>query len=502
MYDKFIGLFQGLDRSYGIYPKPDLIEKGVKHISSKRKTVLGPVTDELYINHLEGENGLGIVPINDDAECIFGCIDIDDYTKDYTVLQKTIVDSSLPLIVCKTKSGGRHLYLFLKQWTDAKEVVEILTEWAIQLGYPRVEIFPKQIKLDTEREDSGSWINLPYFDHAGENKRYAIVEEQPLNLQEFVDYAEKMRVDLADMEDKKPKGIPAIVQGAPPCLQALHKNGIKDFRNNSLYNFGIYLKKKYSDDWQSRLEKINSTIVNDPINSQEMQMIISSLKKDKDYFYKCNDQPICDLCNRSACFKRKYGIGNSSELNVELSNLRKLNSNPPVWTVDVNKMAVTLDDTESLLQQARFNRIVVDKINILPVRLKNAEWFEIINGLLANVEEIEAPLDAGDEGTFLTIFMEWAERRLRTENIDVVRRGQCFHNKVEGRIYFKSTDMQAEISRTSLRIRKNLMWHLLQQNLDAKEKPCSVSGTTMRLWHVREFDIQKEQLTVPEVPEM
>ena len=502
MYDKFTQLFQGLDRSYGRYPKPDTVEKSGKHVAKYRGTITEAVTDALYVNHLQGKDGLGIVPINDDAQCIFGCIDIDDYTADYTDLEKNIADFSLPLVVCKTKSGGRHLYMFLKEWTDAKDVVETLTEWAMQLGYPKVEVFPKQIKLDSERADSGSWINLPYFDHAGENKRYAIVKGKPLNLQEFVDYAEKMKVDISELEDKKPKGVPEIVQGAPPCLQALHKKGISDFRNNSLFNFGVFLKKKYNNDWQARLEKINNTVVNEPVNSDEMQMLIAQLKKDKEYFYKCKDQPICDLCNRTACFKRKYGIGGKNELNIEISNLRKLNSSPPVWTVDVNKMGVTLDDTESLIQQARFNRLVMDKINVLPTRIKMDQWHEIVNGLLANVEEIDAPADAGDEGTFLNVFMEWAERRLKTENIDVVRRGQCYHNKAEGRIYFKSTDMQQEISRSSLRIRKNLMWHLLQQNLDVQEKPCNVSGMTMRLWHVREFTLDKEKLTVPEVPEM
>ena len=41
-----------------------------------------PVTNELWQNHLEGlEPSLGIIPINDDNKCKWGCIDIDSYRR-------------------------------------------------------------------------------------------------------------------------------------------------------------------------------------------------------------------------------------------------------------------------------------------------------------------------------------------------------------------------------------------------------------------------------------
>ena len=38
-----------------------------------------PVTDELWQKHLQGRDSLGIIPINDDNQCKWGCIDIDSY---------------------------------------------------------------------------------------------------------------------------------------------------------------------------------------------------------------------------------------------------------------------------------------------------------------------------------------------------------------------------------------------------------------------------------------
>jgi hypothetical protein len=59
--------------------------------------------------------GIGIVPIRDDATCVWGAIDIDlDKEPNLTVLAKQVHKLELPLIVCRSKSGGAHLYLFCR----------------------------------------------------------------------------------------------------------------------------------------------------------------------------------------------------------------------------------------------------------------------------------------------------------------------------------------------------------------------------------------------------
>ena len=65
---------------------------------------------------------------------------------------------------CRSKSGGAHLYLFLKQYEQAAVVREYLLEMAVALGHSGCEIFPKQDKILSDRGDVGNFINLPYFD--------------------------------------------------------------------------------------------------------------------------------------------------------------------------------------------------------------------------------------------------------------------------------------------------------------------------------------------------
>jgi hypothetical protein len=74
------------------------------------------VTDELWDNHFEGEGAaLGIIPITENNDCRWGCIDIDEYNFDHTSLIKSIRNHKLPLIVCRSKSGGAHVFLFTKK---------------------------------------------------------------------------------------------------------------------------------------------------------------------------------------------------------------------------------------------------------------------------------------------------------------------------------------------------------------------------------------------------
>ena len=167
--DKFSEIFAGNTDHYGLY------------YEGKHKFVHQPVTKELYEKHLNGQLSLGIVPIRADGKCKFGCLDLDDHKKggvkkefNYKKLLEKIKFLKLPLVVCRSKSGGAHCYLFLEEWTEAAKVHPILKKMAYALGYKRgtVEIFPKQLKL--EPGESGSFINLPY--HNG-NTRMVVSDE-------------------------------------------------------------------------------------------------------------------------------------------------------------------------------------------------------------------------------------------------------------------------------------------------------------------------------------
>jgi hypothetical protein len=101
----FMALFRANERSYGVY---------MPHAKTKMMTVSAAYNAEHVRGHLEGEQGLGAVPIMDDNKCWFGVLDIDVHGPngvhvDLVAIEEKVRKAELPLIVCRSKSGGRTL---------------------------------------------------------------------------------------------------------------------------------------------------------------------------------------------------------------------------------------------------------------------------------------------------------------------------------------------------------------------------------------------------------
>mgnify|MGYP003109095985 FL=1 len=112
--EKFKSIFEGLDVAYGQHQPNGSRADGKQQ--GKSYIVRQEVTDELWQKHLEGEGpSLGIIPIRADNTTKWGCIDVDDYPLDHSALFKKIKKLNLPLVYCKSKSGGAHLFLFMKK---------------------------------------------------------------------------------------------------------------------------------------------------------------------------------------------------------------------------------------------------------------------------------------------------------------------------------------------------------------------------------------------------
>ena len=66
------------DRAHGVTLVGESNGDGNK-IKGKSFVKREPVKDDLWQKHLDGKDSLGVIPINDDNKCKWGCIDIDSY---------------------------------------------------------------------------------------------------------------------------------------------------------------------------------------------------------------------------------------------------------------------------------------------------------------------------------------------------------------------------------------------------------------------------------------
>lgn len=489
------GLYPGLDRAYGRFTILKDGEEG-KKTKGRATTELNRYKADLWVGHLHGAAGLGVIPITDDATCSWGAIDIDKYDLDLFKLEERVRELNLPLIVIRTKSGGAHLTCYFKEPIPCKLVRHKLYEFSIALGHGGVEIFPKQSSL-ASRSDVGNWLNMPYFEYKNTN-RYAIFKGRELNIVQFIDLATKVKVDEETfMGIEVP--MPGNFDDGPPCLQLITRDGKvpEGTRNSTLFALGVYCRKKWEDEWADKVEEMNNDFLDPPLKSREVQTIVKSLSR-KTYFYPCNKSPLQEHCNKDLCKKRPYGLGETEEdFNLNLGALCKIATEPPIWIIDVEGVRVQLD-TEELLDQNRFRRACMVAINRLPPLMKRIPWEKMIREKLENVEIIEAPMETRVNTRVNQYVHQYLINTPKGDVREELSLGRPWYDKEKEIIYFRGNDLIRFLENNGLRFEPRKVWSALRDS-GTKHKQLSVNGSVMQVWFVNANDLHVEDIPEPEL---
>ena len=496
---RFKAIFSGLDIAHGTYK----IERtrGDGKQDGRGIVIRKPPTDDLWQKHLDGvEPSLGIIPIRADNTCIWGCIDIDQYPLDHKGLIEKIRSLKLPLVVCRSKSGGAHAFLFTKEPVPAGSMQDCLKACAALLGESGREIFPKQSEILVDKGDTGNFLNLPYF-AGGDGMRYAFNDDgTAATLEQFYELYDQYVQDGVP-EITPPKQADHPIPDGPPCLQALCAQGFPEgTRNNGLFNIGIYLKKALPNDWDTKLMEYNNKYFQPPLTLSELQVIVKQLTK-KDYLYKCKDAPIKSFCNSGLCRTRKHGIGANAPDAPQLASLSKYNSEPPVWFLDVNGRRLELD-TDSLYNQTHFQKACVEKINILPPSLRKQDWESMLNALLAEMvqtEQIhEAPEDTSITGRFNDLLEEFTTHLQQALDRDEILMGRPWTDDVEAKTYFRFKDLEGHLKRNNFIGMSP--GRMAQRVRDLGGEPCTLylKGRQTRCWRIPKFEKQDAPFETPE----
>ena len=408
---EFIRIFSGLDRAYGQTQSRSKNESG--KLEGKSWIEKEPLTEQKWIDHLDGkEPSLGIIPIKDDNTCTWGAIDIDTYDGfDHKKLIKSILEKKLPLVVCKSKSGGAHVFLFVKESCTAKDMQIKLTEIAAWIGYGESEIFPKQIELNSK--GTGNFLNLPY-NHPEYPTRYALDDEGNAldTLKQFIDYYNKKVVsNVSKVVIEKP-GIEKAnddFKNAPPCVVTLISQGLSEgSRNQCMFQLGVYLRQRFPEQLESKLDYYNTKYFKPPLPSREVLTVLKQIE-DKKYFYKCEDPEFKSVCEKIKCQTMKFGVGNSAS--NDITSLKKWVSDSPMYEVTHNGKVLILS-LDQLANHGEYRKQCIAQANESPRPIAPAIWADIVDGLLKNMGEgdyIMLPGEVTAKGQFLNqlqIFLE------------------------------------------------------------------------------------------------
>lgn len=455
---RYMALFRGNPRSFGQW--------NPKETDSNRasKTEKLPYTDKVYRRHLTGEFGLGIVPIFDDSTCYWGAVDIDNHGSkedlDLAHIESRCIELGLPLVACRSKSGGVHLFLFGREPLRAVQVQSMLKKWAKDLGVEGVDcIFPKQVKLERDDEGGrqlGNWINLPYF-KAADTVRYAVENAKPLPFELFLSLAEDRRVTSAQLDGMYGNDHAE----APPCIQ----QGIADKigsgqRNEFAYNVTVYMKKRFPEEYRDRMYDLNNEMFDEPMPFGEIKKVVQSASR-RDYRYKCALEPCKSMCDRKVCLTRKFGItqdqADEQDAEFELptfSSLTKYDTDPVRWELVVEEKTMMLSTEELFEWRILRHRIAEKLLRVVPI-VKNEKWQKILKGLMAQVVIRMAPEDASASGIIKGQLVQFIQKTDLTapgtdrEERKSLLRGIPVVQSVDGTraVYFRGQDFVAFLKR-------------------------------------------------------
>ena len=468
---------------------------------SKSMIIRSPLTLELVQSHIDGQQGVGAIPINEENVCKFAALDIDVYDLNHNELQDKIRKLKLPLMHCRSKSGGAHLYLFLKDWAPAANIRDYLTEMSIALGFSGCEIFPKQDTIIAERGDVGNFINMPYF-NAEMPQRYAFNAKcEALELDEFLDAVEEIRVTESELEGLRFSGKRKYFTDGPPCLEHLFADGPIDTpRNTCMYQCGIYAKLSEPDNWKSKLEEFNRTLCTEPLPSHEVINLGKSLDK-KDWAYKCKEEPFKSYCDPTLCASRKHGIGNESPDMPSVGGLTIMLSEPRVYFMDVDGSRIQIS-TEQLQNQVLWQRACMEQMNIMPPTVKPQKWQQMINQLMQNATVLEVPEEATVKGQFKEHLKSYCTSHIRAMAPEEMEMNKPWTDdgvtkfKLEGLIEFLHHRRFKVDNRGQL---IQMIRDLGGDNTKVNIHKSDGRRTTLRCWQIPAFEQEEIELSVREM---
>ena len=281
-------IFKASTRHHGVF-NPNAPTKEKQCSSSK-----APVTENDWIMHLSGRRGLGLAPILDDDTCRWAAIDVDNHEEGGSVPLGDIAERMamyrFPGIVCRSKSGSVHIYVFFTSGFSAHDVVELLKKWAVVLKLKKYhpqnakpEIFPKQTMLNGEGYPN--WINLPYFGISEANPhgdRFAFFNGEKLTVTQFIAWAKTNIIGPVVFDELKNYKQP------PSCIVAFQYYGIKEGgRNNAVYNVTRYWSLVRPHQGLKLIREFNKDCLSPPLPDYEIRTLSDKMRKGYKKGYIC-----------------------------------------------------------------------------------------------------------------------------------------------------------------------------------------------------------------------
>ena len=538
MQDRFLigKIFKGNELAYGVFkPSNEKDVRGKEQVGQGWGYTEQLSTDtKVWQAHLDGEESIGAVPIDHDNNCHWGCIDIDSYKNfDHVTLLKSIERAKLPFIVCRSKSGGAHVYCFFSKGIKAKDLQKKLRQASALLGYKDAEVFPKQIRL--LKGQNGNYVNAPYFNEK-DCQRYALTLEnnqlKKLSLEEFyVEYQSKVLEDVKQLEIKTDTVFP----DGPPCNNCIALKGCDEGgRNNYLFNCAVMLKRMHEEDnkdWLQELRNINDKYLKTPVSDIEVSRIYASVTghvehenrqvlgsdieleeaDNSNYHYLCKQDPMNSFCDRVTCMSRKFGVQRTTEAGEGypiIAAIDKVYDEPVFYYVTFENGIVARMESDDLFEEKNWRKKVGLILDAKPPGLGAAnfdDWMRV--QMRERLTHVQLPEGVGRFDRIKEAINDWFTGTGSGEDRESLLKGSSWHDQKKKEIHFVFTDLyNALISVKAIKENakdSSLLLDFLKRDTDtenpglgAKGNRININKKTKFVWTIKEENLNLEEVEI------
>ena len=270
----------------------------------------------------------------------------------------------------------------------------------------------------------------------------------------------------------------------------------KGYRNEALYAFTIYLRRRLpAGEYKQAALEINDTIFERPLSLSEASRTIQSASR-KEYKYKCQENPCRSYCDSGACVDRDYGIEKSDEFYTgdalpEFTRLRVINTEPPVWELTVNDTQIIVQ-TRVLRHFPFLAEEIMERLFMVIPIIKQKDWMQILSGLMEKVEHVAAPDDASTAGIIRAKLAEFIARAdfnstgKDPKDRELIERGHPVVQDLDGDgkrcVIFKGTDFVTYLKRTrSEELKGQALWMALRK-MGVGYKRLRINSKVKNVW--------------------
>ena len=228
-----------------------------------------------------------------------------------------------------------------------------------------------------------------------------------------------------------------------------------------------------------------------PLEVAEINTLIESLDG-KDYRYKCKDEPIHSFCDAKKCSMKEFGVGDDGPT-PEITQIRKYDSDPPIYFVSLDGNTVEVDDA-TLHDPEKFSLACMNQIGMPMMPVPKHAWRKLFITLFKKaLEPIPAPESSKLEVQLTEILGDYINKAPGKELNDVLR-GIAYTDK-EGDTFFQFKSFWRYLLKTKSWAEKTYpkqkTLRLLEIMYEVKERQPKIDGKTYRVLEMQTIKLDK-----------